>query len=72
MTAHTEAEARKKWCPFAKIKNGMNRYSDVVGDAKELHCIGSDCMAWREFQPVHKNNEEAPQKVTYCGLVGKP
>ena len=64
MTAHTEAEARKKWCPFALIKDGMNRYSDVVGDAKELRCIASDCMAWR-WETV------LPVEQGYCGLVKK-
>ena len=56
MTALTEAEAKTKWCPFARsqdtIDNGevstpvtVNRNS--MGPDPWCRCLASACMAWR-------------------------
>jgi hypothetical protein len=52
----TEAEAKTKWCPFARPgayrpddcgEVRGNRMMDGVPDSGAL-CVGSACMAWRE------------------------
>ena len=53
----TEAEAKTKWCPFARaeIKNGgsaVNRSATMgngwPGDIEHTtRCLGSGCMAWQ-------------------------
>ena len=55
----TEAEAKTKWCAFARYDSGdgapSNRWKQSL-PADEPHalnpvpcrCIGSDCMAWRK------------------------
>jgi hypothetical protein len=36
------------------------------------HCIGSDCMGWRQFHLTHfKGSEEDLQGHGYCGHAGK-
>lgn len=48
----TEAEARKRWCPFAHTADGDDRGAasfNRVGDGKpapDCMCLGSACMAW--------------------------
>lgn len=65
----TEAEARKKWCPFARALfqfegsavtiNRLYRKAD-----EHCLCIASDCMAWSEA--------ESGSKHGWCGLVNSP
>jgi hypothetical protein len=62
----TEDEARRKWCPFARVavintKKGAaaNRWPDDEESEYATttnHCIGSSCMAWRQtgFLPGHR------------------
>ena len=50
----TEAEARRKWCPYARVSvsdrkeegnHANNRWADEP--TKGANCLGSGCMAWR-------------------------
>jgi hypothetical protein len=52
----TEAEAKTKWCPFARVGGGQgmdgssyNRIEHHGGDISHTvaTCLGSACMAWR-------------------------
>lgn len=63
----TEAEAKTKWCPFARVAHQMasgavvasgNRVKDAKswGAASGSLCIASSCMAWRSV-PVHDIRE---------------
>lgn len=52
---YTEYEAETKWCPAARVGNGVgcNRYSMDIDAAKAsafAKCIGSNCMMWRWAQ----------------------
>lgn len=68
----TEAEARKKWCPFsmtgAYTDRGPTMAVSVNRDPREAVqssclCIASDCMAWQE----HFTDEE--DDAGECGLA---
>jgi hypothetical protein len=71
----TEAEARKKWCPFAlaalEIEApgptvptilAVNRHRNGMA-RQSCRCLASDCMAWRSG---------AERGSGYCGLAGSP
>lgn len=56
----TEDEARKRWCPFARVEaatSAINRLDRAATDRVVWHfacaCIASDCMAWRWTSPPH-------------------
>jgi hypothetical protein len=55
----TEEEARKKWCPQARLgtEASCNRAPTRVDAADPImaRCIASECMAWRftNKQPEH-------------------
>lgn len=74
----TEDEAKTKWCPFARVSYGKYSCNRSDHDSPVGKCIGSKCMAWREykhsipsFDEFGKNME--PLKYEgYCGLAGKP
>ena len=75
----TEAEAKTKWCPFARYTsyngNGINRW--VRSDDQNLnpdpaHCIGSDCMAWRKHTELSMDGRGTLVDAGYCGLAGTP
>ena len=63
MSAHTEEEAKGKWCQQA-----------MAGADVWEKCSASECMAWRwmpeETDPITGHTF---QVVTgYCGLAGRP
>ena len=68
--------ARTKWCPFVRIDNN-NRLHNSLTDGfenseKMYHCIGNDCMGWRQFHLTHyKGSEEELQGHGFCGYAGK-
>jgi len=56
----TEADAKQRWCPFARVWHCDGEHGDVTGVAinrfasehdpirdTNARCIGSMCMAWR-------------------------
>lgn len=47
----TEAEAKTKWCPFARLSEMGGTYNRC-GPSANLECIGSACMAWRKDRSV--------------------
>ena len=65
----TEAEARKKWCPFARCRSigedGVSINREFPSrPADGCFCIASDCMAWSTEGPNGKHG--------WCGLVNSP
>ena len=76
----TESEARQKWCPFVRFnETGANRWTFVDepdGEYAEnpdfARCIGSKCMAWREYGVVSPQYPNRSVTHGYCGLAGKP
>lgn len=81
---HTENEARKLWCPMARIQNGThnpaaayNRLIDFAEYTSALPamslCIASDCAMWRwTAKPVI--NQDGSRNETFpaegcCGLA---
>ncbi len=82
---HSEMEARKKWCPFARAWDGPVTPAIIAssnrGTYGEPHhqclCLGSGCMAWR-YVLTHIENPKAPggdlipshDSHGFCGLAG--
>lgn len=72
----TEPQAKEKWCPFVRV-DGSNRIDNTMTDGfnredHSYHCIGSDCMAWREFSLSFAHGDVQLDKHGYCGLAGRP
>lgn len=46
----TEEEAKKKWCPQARVSQGIGAVGfnriDEGKPSKDSFCIASDCMVW--------------------------
>ena len=75
ISAYTEEEAGKKWCPFARVvgevqENETGAYNrGAVGDiSTSAHCYGSACMAWRWM----KCEDDDDKQLGHCGLAGVP
>lgn len=83
----TEAEARERWCPFARVvgyvgnrEKGIltpacNRTLDseaVPRVAPASKCLASACMAWRWAPDEFEPGELVKLRRGYCGLAGKP
>jgi hypothetical protein len=51
--AHSEAEAREKWCPYANQPG----YGDRNVPASQC-CVGSNCMMWRWVDPARRIKDE--------------
>ena len=80
----TEAEAKTKWCPFARVPDmagtasltATNRHAGKKigrnGKPRILRsssmCIANQCMAWRWGKGI--NGE--PYTNGHCGLAGTP
>jgi hypothetical protein len=72
----SESVARTKWCPHVRIDNNNRLHNTLTGgfanSEKMYHCIGSDCMSWRQFHLSHlKGSDENVQSHGYCGQAGK-
>lgn len=79
----TEAEAKEKWCPQARVLSiGVccNRSPGGEGD-RNSYCLASGCMSWRwkdkeTEKMVYRYKEDHPEMMEhykgYCGLAGKP
>jgi hypothetical protein len=63
----TEAEALKKWCPYAVPfgTEGGNRAKDGAVTSPTC-CVGSDCMAWRW------SSNSLSEIAGFCGMAGEP
>lgn len=61
----TEEEARKRWCPHARVHYAgvvsVNRSSDGV-PLPQARCVASDCMSWQNTLP-------GVSERGYCGLA---
>ena len=83
----TKDDARKKWCPFARLAttktSGFNRVAPLNADNTmvdidaapmmviSLCCIASECMAFRTISEYRGDTNETVTRG-YCGLAGKP
>jgi hypothetical protein len=59
----TEAEAKTKWCPMARVIWGQAAVNRELFDGSApttCLCLASQCMAWR--WDTHKDGQ--------CGLAG--
>lgn len=80
----TEKEARKKWCPFARVKDNGCSTNRHAGTHKRKDgkfsilrsnsmCIASECMAWRwEEDNIERIRADGPRDSEirgYCGLA---
>ncbi len=79
----TESGAKKKWCPFVRIFNyqinGNNAFGNNMGESVNkkdgdirVHCLASDCMAWREDLTREEAQSGYVAANGHCGLAGKP
>ena len=78
----TEEEAKKKWCPEARLimassnteapinaAAGYNQSSLHEGNAmlKSAACLGANCMMWQwATEPLKERNE---LRLGFCGLA---
>ena len=74
----TDEEAKKKWCPMARVfiddYRNYQKTSGASGYGRQ-YCIASDCMMWRCYQRgtmVNGKYDETYPVRGYCGLGGKP
>lgn len=83
----TETEAKKKWCPLARVATTVDTHSGpvqgpiAIGSANRFSegthafCIASGCMAWRVARP-DKQKPDMSQfgkgDLGYCGAFGEP
>ena len=56
----TEDEARKKWCPMARVQ-GMESSGNRTDNAQ---CIASDCACW-----VDSGGDGRGNRLGHCGLI---
>ena len=73
----TEAEAKKKWCPRARITAGVHEFNPISHGPAAItnrcdtptmtDCLASECMAWRWEDIARRKPIDG-----YCGLAGKP
>ena len=70
MNCITEAEAKKKWCPYSMTATDIR-----TGEASRASmCIASGCMAWRWYYPPDWDTEgqlkALNEQTGYCGAFG--
>lgn len=77
----TEDEARKKWCPFARVAVGSGRsivyhganrmWPDTADHLEWSRCIASDCMAWDGVPATHDvdTGKECSPPIGRCGFI---
>ena len=73
-----ESEAKLKWCPLARMNNGVfggfNRWDDKP-DHPACMCVASACMAWRSevvsLSHADRDGEHPEIVMGYCGAFGK-
>ncbi len=84
----TEAEAKTKWCPMARVTKGdegqpaFNRYfqnNNDFGMPTGSLCVASCCMLWRTERLLERKDrmhEESlatvPDALGYCGFGPRP
>jgi hypothetical protein len=62
----TEREAKEKWCPFARSRDGLGGTENRRPDGAPIHrCLGAGCMAWRWFIVDGRLSTEG-----FCGCAG--
>ena len=71
----TESEARKLWCPMARVAIQPGPTSNDFDPDYDPCCIASACMWWewgaeREF--LNANGDADSERVGYCGKMGQP
>lgn len=78
----TEAEAKLRWCPFARSRHvggdcGRDHGGSQIGAFLDegrltVTCVASSCMAWRVSQEIVDEGVVVRPATGYCGLAFKP
>jgi len=76
----TEEEARKKWCPFARVPSAIGMNGSAVSGTPainraphvEVTCIASECMAWRWHGPAFEHMETREGEPAPIGWNADP
>lgn len=79
----TEDEAKTKWCPAARILDGLPGGAATNREGVNVNCVASECMWWRWSERIETEREaymrgtdlrRTLQSTTdgFCGLAGKP
>ncbi len=73
---HTEEQARKLWCPWARVFEGSGAGAAGInrsGPETGFYCIASKCAAWRWEWDDKKSGEPDGRHAEqgFCGLAGK-
>ena len=81
MSIYTEAEARKKWCPWARVEIEPGPTCNQFDPAYDPCCIVSECIMWQvvpapgaltKVNHTDKTSTTPPLTHGYCGKVRKP
>lgn len=77
MAMITEKEAKKRWCPHARVmvdqdvEVSVNRSVRGGEPDPDCLCLASDCMAWR-WESYRKLDDREGDRRGYCGAFGIP
>lgn len=88
MSTYTEEEAKKKWCPAARVVDfgkgqvAFNRSDESKFLPLDPKCFGSACMWWRwsygeityseVFGKIQLRTADEKPVKGYCGMAGRP